>query len=519
MSRAVPERPAFPFAGLVCLDIVRRVEQGKLWLQISLGVLAVVGGQSYGFGKAAEVKRPDGGAVPAPSADSLPDTAAARQFSAWLAAFNSGDATRYKQFLEKNEPAGLRRLESELRLRERTGGFNLKRIEASSPTTLTGLLQERTSDQILWFGLRVEEEAPGHISILALQPIPTPPTFLVPRLNETALVTAVRAYVEGEQAADHFSGALLVAKNGKTVFSGAYGLADREKKMPCKLGTRFRIGSMNKMFTAVAILTLVEAGKLKVSDPVGKYLTDYPNKELAARVTVHHLLTHTGGTGDFFGREFTAHRTELRTLRDYTALFGKRDVKFEPGSRFDYSNYGFLLLGLVIEKISGQSYHDYVRDHVYKPAGMTSTGELPENENVPDRATGYTKSEGRNTWQPNTETLPYRGTSAGGGYSTVEDLVRFASALVSHKLLDAKHTRLLTTGTVDTGPGTKYAYGFEDRTLDDLHSWGHGGAAPGINGELRIYPESGYVVAVLSNLDPLAAGRIASFVDARLPKK
>ena len=171
-----------------------------------------------------------------------------------------------------------------------------------------------------------------------------------------------------------------------------------------------------------------------------------------------------------------------------------------------------------MEKVSGQSYHDYVRDHVYEPAGMTATGELPENENVPDRATGYMKAEGRDAWRPNTETLPYRGTSAGGGYSTVEDLARFASALVSHKLLDAERTRLLTTGTVDTGrgPNTPMA-GRSDA------GWparlGSRRGCPGINGELRIYPESGYVMAVLSNLNPMAAGRIASFVDARLPKK
>src|SRR4029078_11259849 len=133
--------------------------------------------------------------------------------------------------------------------------------------------------------------------------------------------------------------------------------------------------------------------------------------------------------------------------------------------------------GVIIEKVSGQSYYDYARDHIFKPAGMTATASEPEDQTVAERSVGYMRGD-KGGWEPNTETLPYRGTSAGGGYSTVEDLAGFASGLVRHKLLDAKHTRLLTTGTVDTGPGTKYAYGFEDRTLDDLHSWGHGGAAP-----------------------------------------
>src|SRR5205814_1123559 len=142
---------------------------------------------------------------------------------------------------------------------------------------------------------------------------------------------------------------------------------DREKKIQDRLNTQFRLGSMNKMFTAVAVLQLVQAGKVKLNDPVGKYLTDYPNKDVATKVTIHHLLTHTGGTGDFFGPEYNAHRLELRTLQDYVALFGKRDLAFAPGSQWSYSNYGFLLLGRVIERVSSTSYYDYVRDHIYKP--------------------------------------------------------------------------------------------------------------------------------------------------------
>ena len=157
------------------------------------------------------------------------------------------------------------------------------------------------------------------------------------------------------------------------LFSGAYGLADREKKVANKLDTRFRIGSMNKMFTAVSILQLVQAGKIKLTDPLGKYITDYPNQDVATKVTIHHLLTHTGGTGDIFGPEFDAHRLELKTLNDYVALYGKRAPAFEPGSRWVYSNYGMVLLGVVVERVSGQSYYDYVAEHVYKPAGMTLT--------------------------------------------------------------------------------------------------------------------------------------------------
>jgi CubicO group peptidase (beta-lactamase class C family) len=244
-------------------------------------------------------------------------------------------------------------------------------------------------------------------------------------------------------------------------------------------------------------------------------------------VTIHNLLTHTGGTGDFFGPEFDKHRLELRTLQDYVKLCGQRDVRFEPGSRWEYSNYGFLLLGVLIEKVSGQNYYDYVAEHVYKPAGMTLTASLSEDQVVRGRSVGYThwRPPGSGSaafpegWRPNTDTLPYRGTSAGGGYSTVEDLLRFANALERHKLLDAEHTELLTTGKVDTGGGGKYGYGFGDRAFGAIHCFGHGGGAPGMNGDLEICPGPGYVIAVLANLDPPAASRVSEFALNRLTEK
>ena len=229
------------------------------------------------------------------------------------------------------------------------------------------------------------------------------------------------------------------------------------------------------------------------------------------------MLSHTGGTGDIFGPEFEKHRLELKTLRDYVNLYGQRALEFEPGSRWQYSNYGFLLLGVMIEKVSGQSYYDYVRDHIYKPAGMTGTASEPEEQTVSERSVGYMK-DGPSDWRPNIDTLPYRGTSAGGGYSTVEDLLRFATALQTHKLLNAQYTEMLTTGKVDAGRG-KYAYGFQDAVINETRCFGHGGGAPGMNGILQICPVPGYVIAVLSNLDPPAASRVGDFVTNRLPGK
>jgi len=447
----------------------------------------------------------------------FPDTPAGNQTKAWLDAFNAGDIEKYREFYRKNFPARVERAARAMELRQENGGFELKKIEESTPTKIVALLQERLSDRFVRVSVEVSATEPHQMTRLDLQGIPRPTEFPLPHLSESEFITAVRKKMGEEATADRFSGTALIARNGKTVFAQAFGLADREKKTANTLKTRFRIGSMNKMFTAVATLQLVQSGKLDLKAPFGNYLTDYPNKDVASKVTIDQLLSHTGATGDIFGPEFDKNRLELKTLQDYVKLYGNRKLEFEPGSRWQYSNYGFLLLGVIVEKVSGQSYYDYVRDHIFKPAGMTATASEPEDQVVPDRSVGYTRFTGGNL-QPNTDTLPYRGTSAGGGYSTVEDLSKFATALQTNKLLNAQHTEMLTTGKVDT-PGGKYAYGFQEAMVNGTRCFGHGGGAPGMNGELKICPGPGYVIAVLANMDPPAASRVADFIANRLPVK
>lgn len=331
------------------------------------------------------------------------------------------------------------------------------------------------------------------------------------RMTEAEALAALSAHAEELAKKDQFSGAVLIARHGKVIFQKAWGRANRETGAPVTLDTQFRIGSMNKMFTSVAILQLVEAGKLKLDDPIGKYLTDYPNQDVASKVTVRHLLTHTGGTGDIFGPEFRTNRLTLKEHGDYLKLYGSRGLEFEPGARFQYSNYGFLLLGALIEKVSGMSYYDYVRGKVYQPAGMTSTDSLPENESVPNRAAGYMRGESGRA--PNTVTLPWRGTSAGGGYSTVGDLLRFAQALEAGKLISKEtFAQALTPGSKEP-----YGFGFAIGGEGALRSYGHSGGAPGINGDLRVFPGLGFVLVSLSNLDPPAASHLVDYFAARMP--
>lgn len=448
------------------------------------------------------------------------DLPAEHEGRAWLAAFNEGDRASLAAFLADRYPSRAQGPDVErlVGLRQQTGGFDLRKVEESATEHFSALVQERGSDQLGRLTVRVDPASPHVITDLSVRAIPRPPELPIARLSDRHLAAALGAMLDREAAADRFAGAVMVVHHGRTVFRGAYGLADRDAQLPATPETRFRIGSMNKMFTATAILQLAQAHKVALDAPLGAYVPDYPNRELAAKATIHDLLTHTAGTGDIFGPAFDAHRLELRTLQDYVRLYGERGPDFEPGSRWDYSNYGMVLLGVVIERVTGQSYYDYVRDHVFVPAGMTGSGSEPEDTEVPERCVGYTR-DGVGPWQPSVGMLPYRGTPAGGGYSTVDDLARFAAALTSDVLLDARTTDLMTTGKVDGVMDGKYAYGFGERFDAVGRSFGHGGGAPGMNGDLRVYPGSGYVVAVLSNLDPPAAERVSAFITSRLAVK
>jgi CubicO group peptidase (beta-lactamase class C family) len=238
--------------------------------------------------------------------------------------------------------------------------------------------------------------------------------------SDSAFVAALRARLAAATRLASSPVPCSSPATGRTLFEGAYGLADRERGVPNTPQTQFRVGSMYKMVTAVATLQLVQAGTLRLDAPLGTYLPDYPNAEVASKVTPHHLLTHTGGTGDIFGPQFMANRTELRTTGDYLRLYGTRGLQFAPGAQHVYSNYGFLLLGALVERVGGTSYDDHVAARVLAPAGMTATGTAPEDSLVPGRSVGYTR-QASGALVSNAPTLPYRGTPAGGGYSTVGD--------------------------------------------------------------------------------------------------
>ena len=442
---------------------------------------------------------------------SVPDTPAGKVFSALLTAFNSGDLQQLAAFDKTYQPTRPN-ARANLALFDRTGGVVLLRVEKSEPNLITALMREKNSDSAVRVTLTTTSDEPYAVTGLQLRPADMPAELRPARMGEAEAIAGLKQYADQLAKDDKFSGQLLVAHQGKILLDQSWGMADRDAHVPVTAESRLRMGSMNKMFTTVAILQLVEAGKIKLSDTVGQCLPDYPNKDLAAKVTIRHLLTHTGGTGDIFGPTFAANRLSLRDHEAYIKLYGTRALLKEPGAGFQYSNYGFVLLGAIIEKASGMSYYDYVDQKIYQPAGMKNTGSLPEEVAVPQRTKGYMRRDG--AWVLNTDTLPYRGMSAGGGYSTTHDLLAFAQALQAGKLLSKA---MLDEATEAAGSGNGIGLGFMHDGDGALRMYGHNGGAPGMNGALWIYPRAGYVVIGLSNLDPEAATRPMIYFTRRMP--
>ena len=322
------------------------------------------------------------------------------------------------------------------------------------------------------------------ITILAL--LVSAPVFAI---TDAELAKALQAEVDKAVAQDQFSGVVLLARDGKPVFSKAWGMADPAANLPNRVDTKFNLGSINKIFTQTAIAQLAEAGKLSLGDTIRKHLPDYPSP-VADKITIEQLVRHRSGLGHLFGPEYEkAPPSSLRKLSDFLPLFANKPLQFEPGTDQSYSNEGYVVLGLIIERITGQSYYDYVRDHIFKPAGMNDTDSFPIDAPVPNRAAGLTKRGPDGPLpqrQKNTATLPGRGSSAGGGYSTAMDLVRFAQALRTNKLATAKWT-----DWIFQAPGS------------EVRNLGIAGGAPGVNAALEI--EAPWTLVVLSNYDPPAA--------------
>ena len=284
-----------------------------------------------------------------------------------------------------------------------------------------------------------------------------------------------------------FSGVVLVGRGDEILTVQAYGLADGAADRANTIDTRFNLGSINKTFTALAIAQLIQRGRLSLDDVLAKHLPEYPNREAAAKITIRNLITHRSGIATFMRLDFG----DATSLADLVKHVGAAPQSFEPGARQEYSNGGYVVLGRVVEVVSGQSYDDYVANHIYKPAGMTRTSFVEPGASR-------------------------RGNPAGGGYSTAADLFNFARALRTGKLLDARMTDYVLHGTFAGDRAAKFGFALREQIAGARRFIGNGGGAPGLNAEFRFEPAGDYIVVVLANSSPPAATRLLNAILERL---
>ena len=308
-----------------------------------------------------------------------------------------------------------------------------------------------------------------------------------------------------------FSGVVLIAKNGTPVYSAAFGLADRERHVPNAMETRFNLGSMNKMWTAIAIAQLVERGKVDLDAPVGRYVPELPNQTIRETVKVRHLLSHTSGMGSYFRNGFLRDKTFAANVADLVPFYADDSLSFTPGARMQYSNSGFALLGLIIEHASGQSFYDYMKTNVIERAGMKRAAYVDVRSHPTDVAVGYAKPEdGSGESKANWDMIEQHSSPAGGAYASAPDLVEFSRALWSGKLVSPALVKEFTTGKVAMGPQMQYAFGFGVGKIDAWRQVGHNGGIPGANAEFMMFPDQGVDVVVLANMDPPAATQVVA---------
>lgn len=314
--------------------------------------------------------------------------------------------------------------------------------------------------------------------------------------NRDVPVQDIRALVKRHAELDLFSGTVIVADHGKVIYSDAYGDANKDHRIPNRLNTSYNIGSIGKTFTAVAIMQLVEAGKLQLDDKLVKFMPEFPFPEKET-ITIQQLLNHSSGLGDYMEHEdYKRKMSSIETIADILPLIHSQKPLFPAGERFGYSNSGMVVLGAIIEKLSGLSYPDYLQRHIFKPAGMTDSRLAQEHEVLANRSIGYTMTPNRGYLANLRDIMP---ASADGGLrTTAVDLLHFDQALNGNVLLSANSRQRMFT---PVGPAPFYASGWFTKSVGQHRAVGHGGGAPGVNAEFRRYPDDGYTLIVLSNYD------------------
>lgn len=393
-----------------------------------------------------------------------------------------------------------------------SGGLGYEYIDSlhSEKNEIKALLKNKLTGALLELRIPVNEVTPKKINNFVEFKV-VPPKKEMPAssyLSDKEIINRLHTCLSLLTQADEFSGAVMFAKNGNPLFSKAVGQANKADEITNRTDTKFNIASVGKVFTGIAIAQLVQQGYLSFDDPLSKYLpVDWLNQEISQKIQIRHLLTHTSGLGDYFGKLYSqSDKFIFRDLDDYKILLKDQTLDFEPGSKWSYSNTGMLLLGVVIEKITGKSYFDYLRENIFTQANMKNTEGYEKDRPTPNRSIGYLKeySENEIRWKDNTISRVVKGTPSGGCYSTTEDLLNFDTALRTNVLLNKELTRLVLSPKPEIN-SPFYGYGFFIENSNIGRIVKHSGDGTGINCQYSSYLDAGYTVIVLSNYGRPAA--------------
>ena len=404
------------------------------------------------------------------------------------------------------------------------GGLDLfdVRTDPRQPGLLEVAVKARSNGRLALFWLTAEPDHPELLSQAMVFPMDDPSLYAgwpaKGPVTQPELSALVRKALDRLAQTDEFSGCVSVQRQGRNVLDECRGQAERTFGTPVDGHTRFHIGSMGKMFTAVAIAQLVEAGKLSWDDTLARQLPEYPDRKTAQKITLWELLHHTAGLGDFLVPEYFEHSERFVDPADYLDLIARQPLAGEPGKQWIYSNAGYMLLGRIVEKASGEPYAAYLQRHIFAPAKMDATGFDALDEVVPRLAVGYYRDGVfSSTWKAAWLKLGYKGGPAGGGYSTNADMLRFAEAFRSGRLVKQATLNRMFEDQVPAGPGG-YAAGFGDRPFNGRHIRGHTCGIEGTTANLAMVWETGSSVVLTSNQGPtqnwMLAERIAELLAA-----
>ncbi|KQV88297.1 serine hydrolase [Pelomonas sp. Root1237] len=478
----------------------------------------------------------DASRTPASVSPPLPQTAPGERLGTLLNVLNSGDAIALQALVadsfdaaERDRQFAAGQVQDLRRLHAMTGGLALRRVERSSAIGIEALAQGLATSA--WYRLSVftaakppefSEPAPPHkIVALGIGSANAPPELAEAGLDGRHWRARLDGLIDFLAASDRFSGAVLVQGGGRTLYARAVGDADRDAHARNVLRTRFNLASITKMFTAVGVGQLVQAGKVRLSDPVGKLLPELADTELGRQVTVHHLLSHTSGmvgAREAIEKGLEPPRT-ARGVAEMTASFIGAPLASPPGQQFSYSNAGYVLLGAIIERVSGEPYRDYVQRHVFNAAGMRDSCFCSPTDGRHRVATAHEDAPSGGK-APSTARLPLIGSPANMAFATVGDMARFADALYRGRLLRRDLVEQFWTGVTEQPDGVEYGYGAHVERYNGRRVVWHGGGAPGATNRFEMFPDEDVTVVVLSNIDTepeLITSKLREWLSARRP--